>query len=154
VGIDCLDRSVLSLEKRTKAGLYEVMIACQRIRDAAIGHNDERSAVGERPILVASGKVQASRPIKDGLADRHDLDARIAAEHPMHSLEHGAIGRIAQKVAEFQHDEAAGEKAVALGLRFRRLLMRRLAIVDQRQKEESVGEKDVHGVHIPRRCRR
>jgi hypothetical protein len=51
------EKVALLTQQRPVSRLFEMSIASQRVRQAFVLHNDERDAIGQRPIFVASASI-------------------------------------------------------------------------------------------------
>ena len=51
----------------------------KRLFDAALGHDDEREAIGQAPFLVPALGEQRERSIKKGAINADDVNGRIGA---------------------------------------------------------------------------
>src|SRR5258708_2006276 len=60
-------------EQCDKSGLLEMFVTGQRVRHVTLAHDDERHAIGQRPLLVRVLVIQIERTIQQFAGRRDDF---------------------------------------------------------------------------------
>src|SRR5438045_4017117 len=96
------------LQYRTKSGLFEMMIAGERVTYSALLHHDERNTISQRPFLVTSSPIDIPAACQEASAGRYDPNRGVQAMI-FNELDHGTSSLGTRKaVREFGEDPIGG----------------------------------------------
>lgn len=143
--VPCRFSGGILLEQRSETRLLKMVIACERIADALVFHDNKRDAVGERPVFVRAGGHEVEAPLHQGRV-QHDYPHPGARTHPGDERQEiSVIRRAGACIAEFQKDELRGDQHLIPSGRRQSEMVRRIIFPKQGEIKERVGKDHVHG---------